>query len=64
MATQDTVTVSFTPEIEPFLTSFSGAFTLSGDDLTIISENASFDFDGDTVEEPAIFEGVMARTAR
>jgi hypothetical protein len=62
LVTQDTVAVNFTPEVPPFLTSFRGAFTLAGDDMSVIDTNATFDFDGDQVEEAAIFEGTMART--
>ena len=61
---QDTVQVVFTPEIPPFLTGFSGAFTMDGDDLSLTDENTTFDFDGDQVEEAAIFEGTMERTSR
>jgi hypothetical protein len=58
---QDTLQVNFTPELPPFLTTMRGAFTLEGDMLTITDTNATFDFDGDTVEEPAIFEGTMVK---
>ena len=63
LVTQDTVQVLFTPQVPPFLTDFSGAFTMDGDDMSVIDENALFDFDGDEVEEAAIFEGTMERTA-
>jgi hypothetical protein len=62
LVTQDTVEVVFTPEIEPFLTTFSGEFAKDGDEMSIISEDETFDFDGDQVEEAAIFEGTMVRT--
>lgn len=50
---QETLTLSFTPEIPPLLTSFSGPFTLSDDTLTITDENAVFDF-GDGNGEVAV----------
>jgi hypothetical protein len=59
---QDTIQIVFTPEFPPFLTNTYGAFTLIGDTFNITDTNASFDFDGDTVEEAAIFEGTMERT--
>jgi len=63
LVTQDTVQVAFTPEIPPFLTDFTGAFTMDADTMSVIDENATFDFDGDQVEEAAIFEGTMVRTS-
>jgi hypothetical protein len=61
LITQDTTQVNFSPEIPPFLTSIRGHFTLAGNTMTITDTNTTFDFDGDQVEEPAIFEGVMVR---
>jgi hypothetical protein len=61
LITQDTVQVNFVPEIPPFLTYIRGEFTLAGNTITITDTNTTFDFDGDQVEEPAIFEGVMVR---
>jgi hypothetical protein len=62
LVTQDTVEVNLTPEVPPLLTRFRGAFTLAGDNMSLIDTNATFDFDGDRVEEAAIFEGTMVRT--
>lgn len=62
LVTQDTLAVVFTPEIPPFITNFSGKFTLSGNTMTIVDENTTFDFDGDQVDDPAIFEGTMVRS--
>jgi hypothetical protein len=42
---QETMAVSFDPEIPPLLTSSSGPFTFDGQTLTIVDENAMFDFD-------------------
>jgi hypothetical protein len=63
LATQDTINIVFTPEAPPFLTNTRGAFTFVADTLNITDTDASFDFDGDQVEEPAIFEATMERTA-
>jgi hypothetical protein len=61
---QDTVRVNFTPEIPPFLTTFSGAFTMDGDEVTVIDENAFFDFGQGAGVEAVIFEGIMVRTTQ
>lgn len=61
LISQDTILITFTPEIEPFLTDTRAAFTLEGNVVTITDPNTTFDFDGDTVEEDAIFEGIMNR---
>lgn len=64
LVTQDTVKVVFDPEIPPFITTFTGAFTLSGDTFTITDESQMFDFDGPGPEGevPAIFEGTMVKS--
>jgi hypothetical protein len=62
LVTQDTVQVNFTPEIPPFLTSFRGELSMDADTMHVVDSNALFDFDGDEVEEAAIFEGSMVRT--
>jgi hypothetical protein len=62
LISQDSVTVTFTPEQEPFLTDTRAAFTLDGNTVAISDSNTVFDFDGDTELEPAIFEAVMAKT--
>lgn len=61
LVTQDSMRVTFNPEIPPFLTNFTGWFELSGNTMHMIDENTSFDFDQDGVEEPATFDGVMLR---
>jgi len=61
IVTQDTIQVSFAPEQPPFLTGFRGAFTLSGNTVTLYDENAEFDFDGDMQMDPSIFEGTMVK---
>ena len=63
LVTQDTVAVVFTPEIPPFLTDFSGVLAMDADTMSVTDENSMFDFDGDQVEEAAIFEGTMVRTS-
>jgi hypothetical protein len=58
---QDTLVVHFTPEMPPFLTGMRGAFTLSGNTLTIYDPNSTFDFDGDEQPDAAIFEGTLVK---
>jgi hypothetical protein len=62
LVTQDTASVIFDQEIPPFVTDFSGAFTLQGNTLTFRDDNETFDIDGDEVEEDVIFEGIMIRS--
>jgi hypothetical protein len=62
LLSQTTVEITFTPEIEPFLTSFTGEFELSGDMIEFIDDDSSFDFDEDGEEEPARFEGTLVRS--
>ena len=62
LVTQDSMRVTFDPEIPPFLTNFTGWFELSGNTMHMLDENTSFDFDQDGVEEPATFDGVMVRS--
>ncbi len=62
LVTQDTMEVTFNPEIPPFLTDFTGWFELSGNTLTLEDQNTTFDFDEDGQDEPAIFEGIMVRS--
>jgi hypothetical protein len=59
LISQDTVLVTFTPEIPPFLTETRASFTWIGDTLSLYDPNAVFDFDGDQQLEPSIFEGTM-----
>jgi hypothetical protein len=60
LVTQDTLQVNFNPEIPPLLTNFRAAFQLSGNTLTVIDSNTTFDFGAG--EQPAIFEGTMVRS--
>jgi hypothetical protein len=62
LVTQDSMRITFDPEIPPFITSFTGWFELSGNTVHMVDENTSFDFDQDGVEEPATFDGVMIRS--
>jgi hypothetical protein len=57
----DTIEVTFTPQFPPFLTTMRGAIGMAGNTFTITDNNATFDFDGDEVEEAAIFEGAMTK---
>jgi hypothetical protein len=57
----DSLTVSFNPEFPPLLTNFTAPFVLSGDDLQIIDQNTTFDFDNNGSEDPAIFVGEFSR---
>ncbi len=57
LVSQDSIQFSFAPEIPPFLTDTRAAFTYAGDTFSITDTNTTFDFDGNQVEEPAIFEG-------
>ncbi len=41
---QETMAVSFDPEIPPLLVGYSGPFTLEGSTLTVTDEEGSFDF--------------------
>ena len=50
---QETMTVTSVPDIAPLLTSFRGPFTFDGQALTIIDENAVFDFDDGNGDVPA-----------
>jgi hypothetical protein len=59
---QETVQVTFTPEVPPFLTDFTAEFTLTGNTLTLYDEDSDFDFDFDGQSEPAIFEGTLQRS--
>jgi hypothetical protein len=61
LLSQDSIMVTFTPEIEPFLTNTRAAFTLSGDNFTITDGNTTFDFGMGQGEEPALFEGTLTR---
>jgi hypothetical protein len=55
------VTVTFTPDIEPYLTGFTGSFTFEDDTITMTDEDATFDFDGDGTDEPVTAEVVLVR---
>ena len=57
----DTITGTFIPEIPPYFTSFSGPYTYNGSSLTVTDSNATFDFDGDQQEDPAIAVVVITR---
>ena len=61
LISQDSVGISFTPEIPPFLTDTRAEFALSANTLALTDSNTTFDFDGDEEPDPAIFEGVMVR---
>jgi hypothetical protein len=50
----ETITATFTPEIPPYFTSFSGPYEYDGNKITITDEDATFDFDGDEQEDPAV----------
>lgn len=56
-----TLRIDYIPEIPPIFTTMDPEFTLNGNSLTIIDDTADFDFDGDGVEEPAIFRGTLSR---
>jgi hypothetical protein len=57
----DTVTGTFTPEIPPYFTSFGGPYTYDGDTIEITDAAATFDFDGDQQQDPAIAVVALAR---
>jgi hypothetical protein len=59
LLSQDSLLVSFVPEMPPFLTEMRGEFEMTGNTVTLYDENAEFDFDGDQQMDPAIFEGTM-----
>lgn len=61
LVSQDSIQFSFAPEIPPFLTDTRAAFTYARNTFSITDTNTTFDFDGDQVEEPAIFEGTLVR---
>lgn len=61
LLSQDSVVISFVPEIPPFLTQTRAEFQLIGDMLSFVDENSEFDFDGDGSQEPAVFEGTFQR---
>ena len=50
---QETLTVTFEPEIPPLLIGFTGPFTLEGDTLTLTDESGTYDF-GDGGGEVAV----------
>ena len=58
---QQTVTVAFDAEIEPYLTGFTGSFTLEGDTITMVDDDATFDFDGDGTDELVTAEIELVR---
>lgn len=60
---QESMAVAFVPNIPPLLTSFTGPFTFDGETLTIIDENAVFDFDDGEGEVPAISVTTLVKTA-
>jgi hypothetical protein len=62
LISQDSVVINFVPEIPPFLTQTRAEFELTGNLLSFIDENSTFDFDGDGTEEAAIFEGTFMRS--
>lgn len=41
---QETLRMTFNPEVPPFLTSYTGPFELDGDILTLTDESSTFDF--------------------
>lgn len=61
---QDSISVTFLPEIEPFLSDERAAMSLSGNVMTLESSDTTFDFDQDGTEEAAVFLGRMERTTR
>jgi hypothetical protein len=61
LITQSTMTIAFDPEIPPFLTNTTGAFTLDGNTYTLIDDNARFNFGEGEVDATAVVE--MDRTS-
>ncbi|MFO8175588.1 MAG: hypothetical protein R6T96_14975, partial [Longimicrobiales bacterium] len=61
LLSQDSVVISFIPEIPPFLTQTRAEFQLMGDMLSFVDEDSEFDFDGDGGQEEAVFEGTFQR---
>ncbi len=60
---QETMTVSFDPDIPPLLTSFTGPFTFDGQTLTIVDENTVFDFDDGNGEVTATAVTTLVMTS-
>ncbi len=58
---QQTVTVSFDSEIEPYLTGFTGTFTFENETITLTDDSATFDFDEDGTDEPVTAVVVLVR---
>lgn len=58
----ESLRLDFVPELPPlFITGYTG-FALAGDTLELIDESSKFDFDQDSVEEPATLHGTFVRT--
>jgi hypothetical protein len=62
LISQDSVVINFVPEYPPFLTQTRAEFELTGNLLSFTDEDSTFDFDGDGIEEAAIFEGTFVRS--
>lgn len=58
---QDSLIVNFVPEIPPFLTQTRAEFTLSGNNLTLIDGDETFDLDQDGDDESVVFEGTLVK---
>lgn len=58
---QETMTVTFDPEIPPLLTDFTGPFGLDETTMTLQDNDAVFDFGDGAGEVPAIAEVVLVR---
>ena len=58
---QTTLTIDFIPEIPPFFTDETMAFTLAGNTLNLSDDQTTFDFDDDGIEDPATFNGILNR---
>jgi hypothetical protein len=59
LAGQDSIVVSFTPEIPPFLTIYRAGLKYYGTTMILTNRNTTFDFGNG--QRPAIFEGTMVR---
>jgi len=58
---QETMTVTFNPEIPPLLTSFTGPFSVDETTMTLQDDGTVFDFGDGAGEVPATAEVVLAR---
>lgn len=56
-----TLRLDFIPEIPPMFTTVDGSFTLTGNTLTLVDEDAEYDFNLGGSDEPAVLRAVLVR---